>query len=422
MKDTQASHSVPSVEPRNRRSAFALRPLALLAMLATLGAAAFAGEPPTSAPSSAPTTTTATAADAREGIRRGLEYLLKTQNADGSWGSQANALLYLDLDMTFMNPETQRGWQVATTGLVCCALQKLPASGPIDAAYDRGIDFILNNADLKRASDWDLDPTWGLIYGLQGLANAYRHPRYDGSARKISIRDVVPKLLKSLANVQSLSGGWGYYDIEEYKTHPATWATSFTTAAGVIALLDARDAGFEVEQAIIDRAARAIERCRLPNGAFRYNVDPIARPGVGESIDAIQGSLGRIQACNLALMRAEREVKPAAVERGVQNFFQYHRFLDIARGRPIPHEAYYANAAYFYHFAHYYGARVMTTLPDQQRAAAWPRLRQQVLKTQQADGSLVDYYMNSYGKPYGTAFSLLALQESLHDEQPSEGR
>lgn len=395
----------------------AVRSVALFAFAATVSVPAIAGEP-----TSAPTSSTATATEARDGIRRGLEYLLKTQNRDGSWGSQANALLYEDLDLTFMNPETQRGWQVATTGLVCCALQKLPGTDEVYAAYDRGIDFILNNADLRRASDWDLDPTWGLIYGLQSLANAARNPRYEGSARKIAVRDVVPKLIKSLANVQSLSGGWGYYDIEEYKTHPPTWATSFTTAAGVNALLDAREAGFEVEPSMIDRAARAIERCRLPDGAYRYNVDPIARPGVGESIDAIQGSLGRIQACNLALLRAGREVKPAAVERGVQNFFQYHRFLDIARGRPIPHEAYYANAAYFYHFGHYYGSRIMETLPDQQRASAWQKLRREVLKTQQADGSMVDYYMNSYGKPYGTAFSLLALQESLRDEQPTEGK
>lgn len=362
----------------------------------------------------------ATENEAREGISRAIEFLLKTQNAEGSWGSQANAVIYQDLDLTFMNPETQRGWQVATTGLVCCALQKAERSAQIDAAYDKGIDFILSNSILKRASDWDLDPTWGLIYGMQGLAHAYRNPRYEGSARQIAIRDAVPKMLRKLADYQSLSGGWGYYDVEDMKTHPPTWATSFTTSAAILALLDAREAGFEVDAAMLERAVKAVEHCRLPSGAYAYNIDPIPRPGVGESIDAINGSLGRMQACNLALLRAGRSVPSTRIERAVRDFFENHRFLDIARGRPIPHEAYYANAAYFYHFGHYYGARLMGTLSQEQRERVMPKLRHEVLKTQQSDGSMIDYYMNSYGKPYGTAFSLLALQESLPGE-PKQG-
>lgn len=353
-------------------------------------------------------------------MRRGVEYLLRTQNPDGSWGSKRDALLYQGLDEVFLNPETQRGWTVATTGLVCNALQKIDGDDAMRAAYDRGIDYVVQNAVLKRPSDWDIDVTWGFVYGLQGLAAAYTNPRYAGSARRVAIGDVTPRVIARLAQYQTPMGGWGYYEGDAGVTNPPNWQTSFMTASAVLALLDARDAGFAVDEGMLSRAVRAVARCRLPNGAYSYNIDPFNAPSAGEGINNIKGSLGRTQVCNLALLRSGYALRPEQAERGVRDFFEHHRFLDIARGRPIPHEAYYANAAYFYHFAHYYGARMIAELPAERRAECWPKLREGVTRTQQADGSMLDYYMNSYGKPYGTAFGVLALHESLRDEPASE--
>ena len=47
---------------------------------------------------------------------------------------------------------------------------------------------------------------------------------------------------------------------------------------------------------------------------------------------------------------------------GLDAFFEHHRFLDIARGKPIPHEAYYQNSGYFYFFGHFYAAGVLELL------------------------------------------------------------
>ncbi len=103
--------------------------------------------------------------------------------------------------------------------------------------------------------------------------------------------------------------------------------------------------------------------------------------------------------CNLALRRARLDISERPAPSGLDLFFQHHKFLDAARGRPIPHEAYYANAAYFYFFVHYYAAQVIAELPADQQARYWDRLRREVIKTQQSDGSSWDYYMNSYGNP-----------------------
>ncbi len=355
----------------------------------------------------------ATAAEARAALLRGANYLVRTQNADGSWGSPREALP--GYDEGFMHPETHRGWQVATTGLCCMALQQFEETESVRAAFERGLEFICNNADLRRSNDWDIDAAWGFIFGLQGLAQARVDPRLAGSPLLAKLDRAGATLIDRLEKYQTPSGGWGYYEGEAI-TFPSSWATSFATASAVLALLDAKQAGWSFDEKMLARAVKAVQHCRLPNGAYSYSVDTIPSPRHGEGINNIKGSLGRTQVCNLALLRAGAEVSSDEVRQGIQNFFRYHRFLDIARGRPIPHEAYYANAAYFYCYGHCYAAGLVATLPREHRVQVWPRLRHEIVKTQVADGSIWDYYMNSYGKPYGTAFSMIALSQSLMDE------
>ncbi len=78
----------------------------------------------------------------RAALQRSVGFLLKDQNPNGSWGSIANALP--GYDDIFLNTETQRGWQVATTALACISLQHTTVTSEETwAAYDRGIDFCL---------------------------------------------------------------------------------------------------------------------------------------------------------------------------------------------------------------------------------------------------------------------------------------
>jgi hypothetical protein len=353
--------------------------------------------------------------DVRASMQRAIDFLLRDQNADGSWGSHRNAS-----DEFWSNPETHRSWTVATTGLACMALsQSSPTESPgavrtetIERAYDRGIDYVVKNADLKRPSDWDVDNTWGYVYGLQILARAYREPRYQGTPRQQEIRKAADLILDKLAKCQTPSGGWGYYDFDA-TTHPGSWATSFMTAVGVLAMVEAKECGFTVEEKMLGAAVKALRRCRLPSGAYTYSVDAVPSPGGAEWIDQVKGSLGRIQVCNLARLRAGDPISADELEKGLGYFFKEHRFLDIARKRPIPHEAYYLNAGYFYFFGHYYAAGVIEQLPGDRQAKWWPKLQREIIKTQEKDGSMWDYYIHSYHRPYGASFGLMTLAHSL---------
>lgn len=341
-------------------------------------------------------------------IERGTAYLLANQNADGSWGGPNNPAHEF-----WSNPETHRAWTVATTGLAVIALLEDAApDSKKDAAADRGLDYVVANAGLQRPSDWDIDNTWGYVYGLQALARAIVHPRIAPTPRAETFRKTGAAIAESLKRYQSPNGGWGYYANPDAGWRPE-WATSFMTAVGVLALVDARAAGIAFDEPMVEKAVRALERCRLPNGAYSYDVMALPRVRGLEDINDVKGSLGRIQVCNLALVEAgSKKVTEADLRAGLDLFFKHHKFLDVARMRPIPHEAYYYNAAYFYFFGHYYASLVLERLPQDVRAPYAEPLRREVLKTIDPDGSMWDFYLNSYHRPYGTSFGVMTLRRA----------
>jgi hypothetical protein len=266
------------------------------------------------------------------------------------------------------------------------------------------------NADMKRCSDWDTDHVWGWVYALEALSRAERFEKLSG--RRAAIRQAVDRLIRSLSACQSPSGGWAYYDLDTPKTRTPSWATSFTTANAVVALAEAERSGHVLPKGMIPAAVRALERSRLPDGGVTYSIEALPRPVPGrEHIHNVKGSLSRIQAVNLALKAAGRDVPDARADKGLDLLFTHHRFLDAAVSRPIPHEAYYWNSGYFYLYGHAYAARLARGLPPALRDRQLPRIQAEVLKLQDADGSFSDYPMQGYHRPYGTAFALIALAE-----------
>lgn len=345
-------------------------------------------------------------------VQRGVAFLLKDQNADGSWGG-ARAAIYTFTGDVWSNPDTHRSWRVATTGLACLALLHSSETDASQRAIRRGVDYVMNNFDVGRPNEWDTMNCWAYIYALQVFAETIREKDLIAPDAQAKIREAVPRLMLRLRQSQSLSGGWGYLEFDAPRTAQPQWATSFTTAAGVVALVEAKRSNLPIDEDVLSRARRAVERCQMRSGAYTYSVQPINDPRSSEWIDQIKGSLSRIQSCNVAILLGGGEMPVERLRTGIRQFFEYHRFLDIARNRPIPHETYYYNSGYFYLFGHYYAARVIEALPEAERPDLWSRLQREIIKTQQQDGSMWDYDMHAYHKPYGTAYALLALSISV---------
>lgn len=348
------------------------------------------------------------AEDVPVAIRHGLKFLLESQNEDGSWGGTTNATF----TSSFANPSTYRMWQIGASALATRSLFELGATEEQLEAADRGLDFLMANDKPVRPADWDVDNNWAIIYGLDTVSRALQNPRYVGSPKEEALRASGQNLLDGLKKYQSPRGGWGYYSDSISGWRP-DWATSFTTAAAVLALIEAKEAGLSVDEKVYQTGVKALEYARLPTGAYDYEVRAIPRHLRMESINQIKGSLGRIQVCNLALYKAGGSVKQEDLVWGLEQFVKHHKFLDVARNKPIPHEAYYANAAYFYLFAHYYASQVLEALPAAEREKFAPFVQAGILKTQQKDGAMWDFWIASNTKPYGTAFGTMGLENTL---------
>lgn len=341
-------------------------------------------------------------------IRHGLRFLVQEQNKDGSWGGTKDATF----TSSFANPSTYRMWQIGASALATRALFELGRQADQAAAAARGLDFLMANAEPKRPADWDVDNNWAIVYGLDTVSRALQHPRYADAPLAKELRIAGQKLLSGLKKYQSPRGGWGYYSDSISGWRP-DWATSFTTAVAVLAMVEAKAAKLDVDPKMFTAGVRALEYARLPSGAYDYEVRAIPRHLRMESINQVKGSLGRIQVCNLALYRSGGPVKMEDLRWGLEQFVKHHKFLDVARNKPIPHEAYYANAAYFYLFAHYYASRVLEALPAEERAKFAPHVQAGILKAQQKDGSMWDFWIANNTKPYGTAFGTMGLENTL---------
>lgn len=342
----------------------------------------------------------------RTRIQRGVEWLRKEQHPDGSWGSGA-----IDsVQFTGFSVETYYAFKLGANALGFLALASMQPSKDVDAALAKSFEWLSTTRVPKRGNDWDVDCTWAALYGFQAMFAASEDARFAAQADAARARGM--EFYGLLAHNQEPKGGWGYYEGPVVSDRP-TWSTSFATACVVPALVRAKASGWELDQAVIDRAVRYLEQCRLPNGAYSYDLRPIPRIR-GESIDNVKGSLGRIQVCNWALRRAgQPAITDDRLREGLDAFFEHHKFLDAARMRNIPHEAYYANAAYFYMFGHCYAAQAINELPAAERADYHKRLRGHLAKIQWADGSSIDFPNMSCMQVAGTAFSVLALQAGL---------
>jgi hypothetical protein len=346
--------------------------------------------------------------EARTRVGRAAKWLVDNQHPDGSWGTG----VIDSVQFPNFSVETYYDFQLGANSLAFLATLSLEETPERKLSLEKSLEWLTKTRMPKRGSDWDVDQAWPALYGFQAMVAAARDPRFQNDEWKKRVQARGMEFFELLSRVQEPQGGWGYYEGPVVSERP-TWSTSFATACVVPALVRAKELGWPVDTKVTDRAAGYLEKCHLPNGAYSYDFRTIPRVA-GETIDDVKGSLGRIQVCNWALRRAgNKRITDDVIREGLKNFFEQHKFLDVARMRPIPHEAYYYVAAYFYMFGHCYAGQVIDELPEAERAAWHQQLRGHLAKIQWADGSSIDFPNLSCMQIAGTSFSILAFQAGI---------
>src|SRR5262245_31572449 len=286
-----------------------------------------------------------------EAIRRGVDFLLADQNKDGSWGTAERTK---DLNIYAPVPGAHHAFRTAVTALVLSALIEI-SGDDVQKAIDRGEQWMFDNLPiLRRATPDALYNVWGHGYAVGALVRM--HGRKPGDAdRKKKIEALIQSQYDYLTRYESVDGGWGYYDFRVGSKKPATDSTSFMSAAMLVAFHEAQGIGVPPPEKLAEAAIKSILRQQKPDFTYLYGeymkyrpMHPINQPG---------GSLGRSQACNVALrLWGDKKITDAVLSEWLDRLFARNGWLDMGRKRPIPHESHFAVAGYFFYFGHYYAA------------------------------------------------------------------
>jgi hypothetical protein len=338
-------------------------------------------------------------------IRKGVDFLLTTQNKNGSWGTARRTK---DLNIFAPAPGAHQAFQMGTTSLALEGLIEVGGNRPeVNAAIDRCEKWLVENLPhLKRADMTAVYNTWGHAYSIQALAHLF--DRTQDTARREKYKKLVASQVDMLSRYEFVNGGWAYYDFEQHLQHPGGSPVSFTTATVLIALADAKRLGVDPPQRLVDRAMASLMRQRLPD--FSYAYGEYLRLSPQRGINRPGGSLGRTQVCNVA-MRAwgDKTTTDEIVDVWLDRLWARNGWLSIGRKRPIPHESWYQVAGYFYYYGHYYAALAIELLPPAQREKHYDQLAHILLALQEKDGSWWDYPLYDYHQAYGTGFALMSL-------------
>lgn len=341
----------------------------------------------------------------QKAIDHGVEYLLKNQNPDGSWGTAGRTK---SLNIYAPGPGAHLDFTVSVTSLDLLALCRLEVkSEAVKKAIKKSTDYLIQNYPaVKRVDGRWVGNTWSHAYIVKAFLTV-RDLKFMAE-QKETLDKIIQHQIGQLKIYQYLDGGWGYYDFTYRTSVPSGKSTSFLIGTILIILKEAKDKGFEVDEKMVQRAIGQLKRQRRPDGNFLYSYD--FKFYTGRSINKTQGSLARIHGCLRALYDWDDPIaKNADFDKCLDNLVKLNGWLDVVRKRPVPHEGWYKIAGYFYYYGHFYATENLQLAKEKEKHAK--SIADILTSKQELTGAWFDFPLYDYGHYYGTAYAVMSLIE-----------
>jgi hypothetical protein len=296
-------------------------------------------------------------------VARGLEWLARSQGADGSYGGEGmgkNAAI------------------TALAGLAFMEAGNLPGRGKYADNVSRALSFILSSCQESGliASDQSHGPMYGHGFATLFLGELY------GMTGDQDIKDKLKKAVQLIEKCQNREGGWRY--------QPAPIDADISvTICQIMALRAARDAGIKVEKDVIDNAIKYVRSCQNPDGGFSY----MAHQGGGG------GSGFARSAAGVASLYYAGVFEGDDLMRGLKYI---NRFIPSATANVANPEM-----EGHYYYGNYYAVQAMFLAGGDWWANWYPAIRDQLISRQNpATGS----WSGDFSEDYATSMALIILQ------------
>lgn len=341
-------------------------------------------------------------------MKRGVDFLVSHQNANGSWGGPTRTK---GLNIYAPLPGAHHAFRAGASGLALSGMIDSGDKRPeVSAAIEKAGRWARSELPkLRRADQTTTYNAWGHAYGLRALTRLYQ--RESGAAGKDVWKQLAQQQTDLANRYEDVNGGWGYLDIFDNLTtqKPSGLPTSFTTATVLLAMAEARDVmGVKLDEKTTRHAVDGVIAQRTPDFSYVYSFPHRMKPRL--DINRPAGSLARSQSCNACLrVFGDKAVTDDVLKTWADRFLAREGFLSNGRKRPVPHEAPFKIAGYFYYYGIYYFTVSANLLPKETHARYAKQLAAAVLPLQEKDGSWWDYPLYDYHQPYGTGYTLMAL-------------
>ena len=293
-------------------------------------------------------------------IDKGLAYLAKSQNSDGS----------------FTAPQSPAGI-TAIAMMAFLANGHTPGRGKYGKNVEKGLEYILSCTHKTGliAKNVSRGPMYGHGFATLFLGEVYgmTGPKYKF---KNQTREALIKAVRLIVASQNKQGGWRYQPVPND-------ADISVTICQVMALRSARNAGIQVPKKTMENAISYVKKCQTSDGGFAYMV------GSG-------GSMFPRSAAGLASLYYAGIYKGKEVENGLTYMMNQKKNGIISSG-----------GGWFY-YGHYYASQAMFQAGGKYWAEWYPAIRDKIIKTQTPAGSFSGV-RSSNGAAYSTGMSLIIL-------------
>ncbi len=297
-------------------------------------------------------------------IERGAQYLVRTQNPDGSWNNQGGYGRY-PTAMTAL----------AGTGLL--ATGSTPTRGPYSKAISKATGFLMRTGQRNGLFATTAEQGRSLHgHGFTLLFLAEVYGMEGDVTRQKRIHDLLARGARLTERSQSRAGGWLY-------TPNQDGDEGSVTVTQIQGLRACQNSGIRVNVNTIRRAVRYIELSANPDGGIRYSINS-------------GGSRPPLTAAAVAtLYNAGEYDSPLALKclRYCDRTITVHAEINRSWGH------------YFY--THLYLAQAKYQRGKKEWADYYRTISRRLKSSQAGDGSWMG---DQVGTTYGTAIALIILQ------------
>jgi hypothetical protein len=300
-----------------------------------------------------------------DAIRRGLEFLARTQATRGQWNAP---------------PYPTAISALAGTALLCSG--STATQGPYAKNIGRTTDFLLSKSrDNGLIGDPNVDTRYTYAHGFSMLFLSQVLGEEGFSDRREELIQVLEKSVKFCGQAQTSSGGWGYVSAKEGNDYDE----GSTTITQVQGLRSCRNAGLAVPAEIIEAAKQYMYSCQEEDGGISYSSKQRgARPAITAAALAALYNAGDYDSKHVPKMLEYCKKMLYDVSTEDQAFGHWH-------------------------YTYLYYAQVVYRQGDQEWLPFRDRLYNRIVKSQLSDGS----WDGQINPVYITACNLIILQLDL---------